>query len=294
MLHRSLTVSLALLALATAGCSSSRTAGEAGRTLDRAAVERQSSPVLEILNPHFDVVPTPEGPYALIFSAGASGTSDSPSMRALRSIREVSFVVFDPDGRAIDSMRTTEIPTSGIQNSDGGASLTATARVEWAPGTAPALGTRVLMRATADDGEILRLAEVPPPLANATVRRDRLALSLETEQRGPSTLEFLFTVERTAPAAPEEYLPSGERFRIEIVSETGELQWSSSHGQMFTQAIGPVVPAEVGERAVYRATFDGMSDETHQRLAPGRYRVIATVPAKPRAYVLREELAWGQ
>jgi hypothetical protein len=290
---RTLSLSLPLLALAALGCGSSRTASGSSGPLDRAAIERSSSPLYESLNPQFNVVPAPGGGYTFIFSAGASGTSDSPDMRALRSINSVTFTVYAPDGRAYDSLTTNDVPTSGVQNSGGGASLTATASAEWRPSDAPPPGTRVIARAYATDGVIVRMAEVPPLPPTATTRRDRLILELDVEERGGMT-EFILTVERLAPPMPDEYLPSGERYRIELFDQGGQRVWSSSSGQMYTQALGPVVPEKVGERVVYRAMFDGMSDETHARLEPGRYRIVATVPAQPRPYVIREELTWSK
>lgn len=285
-------ITIALVALvAAAGCSSTRNATTGGAALDRVATERQSSPVYESLHPALDVVPNGDGSYSFIFSAAASGASDSPQMRLLRGIRSVTFTVHDATGE-VDSVTTTDIPASGVQGAEGEASLTATARVAWRPSGPLRPPVQIVMRATAEQGVIVRVADIAMQMAVATPRGERLRMSLSSEQRA-GVLEFILEVERMAPADPTEYMPSGERFRIEIEGEQGERIWSSSAGQMFTQALGPVLPAAVGERVTYRATFDGRNDVTHAPLAPGRYRVVATIPAQPRPYVLREELTWS-
>lgn len=252
----------------------------------------------ESLHPAFDAVPNGDGSFSFIFSAAASGTSDSPQMRLMRGISSVTFTVHDGSGMAIDSITTTDIPASGVQGEDGNASLTATARVSWRPASPPMPPMQVVMRAVGTEGVIVRVAELPVAVGidagggRGATRRERLALSLEMEPRG-GAMEFVLGVERVAPAGADEYLPSGERFRIEIFGESGELIWSSSAGQMFTQALGPVVPTEVGERTTYRTIFHGRNNDTHEPLAPGVYRVVATIPAQPVPYVLREELSWS-
>jgi hypothetical protein len=119
-----------------------------------------------------------------------------------------------------------------------------------------------------------------------------LNIWLESRDMGRG-VEFTLHVERLAPPPAGEYLPSGEQFRIELESSVGETIWSSSHGMAFIQSIGEVEPAEVGKSVEYRAVFDGRNDMTKSKLAPGRYRIIATIPAKPHPYILREEFTWS-
>lgn len=119
-----------------------------------------------------------------------------------------------------------------------------------------------------------------------------LAITLDVRTRTVG-VEFLVRVERTANAPEGEYLPSGEKVRIEIENEVGEQFWSSSAGKMFTQAIGTVEPIQIGEFAEYREYWDGQNTLTGGRLPQGRYRAIVTIPAKPKPYILREEFIWS-
>ena len=121
---------------------------------------------------------------------------------------------------------------------------------------------------------------------------DPIALTLDVRSRIVG-LEFLVRVERLANAPEGEYLPSGENIRIEIENELGEQFWSSSLGKMFTQAVAPVEPIRIGEFADYREYWDGQNTITGGRLPQGSYRVIVTIPAKPKPYILRENFTWG-
>lgn len=291
--YRATTAALLIVAFSlVGGCASAQKAALKGTVLDKTAIEAQTTPALEVLRPALDVTKNSNGTYDFTFSASASGGADTPPMQALRSIRRVSFVVRDRSGNAVDSMQTTDIPTSGIATSDGGAALTAVARIIWAPRTIPPYNCDVIARAECPVGTMLRMEELPAAAAPARPIHEMLTISLDVEQRG-SMVEFVMSVERNSAASPDEFLPSGETYRIEVFGNGGLPIWSSSAGQMFIQAIGPVVPEGVGEKVTYRAMFDGMNDETHARLAPGTYRVVATVPAKPKPYVLREEFTWG-
>lgn len=119
-----------------------------------------------------------------------------------------------------------------------------------------------------------------------------LAITVDVRTRTVG-LEFLVRVERLAEGPDGEYLPSGEKIRIEIENELGEEFWSSSAGRMFTQATGPVEPIRVGEFADYREYWDGRNNITGGRLTQGRYRVIVTIPAKPTPYIIREDFTWS-
>ncbi|MBC8145463.1 MAG: hypothetical protein H7X80_07745 [bacterium] len=213
-------------------------------------------------------------------------------MTALRTMRRVSFVVRDRSGNAVDSVETTDIPPSGITTPDGGASLTAVARITWAPRTIPPFNCDVIARAEGPSGTILRMEELPAAAAPPRNVREPLVLSLSIKELG-KMVEFVLDVERTSASSAEEFLPTGERYRIEVYDDGSELVWSSSSGKMFTQALGPVVPERVGDKVTYREVFDGSSEVARGRLGAGRYRVVATVPAKPRPYDVREEFTWG-
>jgi hypothetical protein len=293
-----ITVSLILLPLciALAACSSSKnsTSSQGGSTPStKLAVPNDSlDATLDALNPEFTINPIGPGRYSLNLMVGAGGTPDSPPLGALRSIASVDFRVFAPDGRLLGSKSTSEVPTSGTMNRETGeASVIASTFVHWTADEPVAPGSYAVMTIHTRNGIVVRRQEfaVEPP---RKIGSQPIAMSLDVENRGPG-VEFLLTVERVAPAPEGEYLPSGEHYRIEIESSVGETLWSSSYGKVFIQSIGSVEPANVGEKVEYRVLWDGISTTWHKPLEPGTYRIIATIPAKPKPYVLREEFTWS-
>jgi hypothetical protein len=243
--------------------------------------------VLESLSPELTIFANEDGSYILGFNVFASGAATSPSMVAIRNIRSVGFAVFDADGTLIDSLSTEEVTTSGVmQSGTQRASLSASASVVYR-GRADA-GSYVVMTAHTDNGMVARKRYFAIESDD-----DIESIHMHIETRTLNTgIRFLLHATRVTPPPQGEYLSSTERFRIEIESSYGETIWSSANGRFFSDTIKTVEPNEVGEEKVFEALFDGRSDVTHGPLSPGTYRIIATIPAKPNPYIIREEFTF--
>ncbi len=283
-----------------AGCGSTKKSAEvrpAGKPAKVDVPADSLDPALDALDPDFVAMQTGDS-YYLGMVAAAGGDPDSPAMEALRSIRWVTFAIYSPDEKLLTSQSTNDIVMSGTPgNVRGrtepgvGGSVTASAGFDWTPTGEVMPGTYVLMTVRSPSGIIMRRAPVLDGTAAKTPVKP-LRLTLESRKRGIG-VEFVFGVERVGPAPPGEYIPSGEQYRIEITGHSGETVWESTRGKMNTQAIGSVRPAEVGRKVEYIEYWDGRSKTTRTRLEPGRYRIMAVVPAKPEPYVLREEFIWS-
>lgn len=270
----------------TAGCSGpSGSTEQSQRTGEKVTT---TDPALEALDPAFTVMQAGDR-YSLSMQTAASGPSNSPSMVALRSIRSVTFQIYSSQGNLLDELTTEEVTTSGVMSENGESSLTGSAGISWEGN--PGAGAYAQMIVRSDKGAITRRANFPAGTGTAAAHGS-IDLDLELEDRGPG-VEFILRARRTAPGPDGEYLPSGEQFRIEIQNDVGETIWSSSTGRAFTQSTGPVEPDEVGEEKVYRIFWDGRSDLSRTQLTPGRYRIVARIPARPQPYMLREELNWS-
>ncbi len=287
---------VAVVSSFSAGCAGSSGSGAAGRDADsiQVAAGKRADGDLEALDPQFYVTHAPDGAdgeYSLGFMVGAGGPGDSPGMRAIARLQTFIVRVYAPDGKLIDSISTSAIDRSGT-STKGNGSITAYSRIEWkAP--APVLpGSYARMSLPTDHGTITRRIDFPASGAAPANGRKPLVLSLDVQNRG-SAEEFTLRVERISPAPAGEYLPSGEKYRIEIIGSSGETLWSSSGGMSFTQSVGTVDPAKVGQEVTYRARWDGRSALSHGRAEPGTYRIVATIPAKPAPYILREEFTWS-
>jgi len=89
----------------------------------------------------------------------------------------------------------------------------------------------------------------------------------------------------------EDYHPTSERFRVEIIDERGQLRFSSNYGMDYLQAIYPVEPRIPGEFKRYTFEWFGYDNEGNL-LPPGRYTAVLSLVAKPYPYSARITFDW--
>ncbi|HVZ40282.1 MAG TPA: BsuPI-related putative proteinase inhibitor [Candidatus Kapabacteria bacterium] len=276
-----------MLAAASSGCSSS----QKGTQLLHGSAPAPLDSTLEAADPQFAISTLPNHRYGFNFVAAGNGMGGG-----LHRINLFSVVIVAPDGTRMDSVSTTDINTSGTMNAQTKATSAAVyGGMEWAAAAPVQTGAYAEMTLSTESGSVQRHIPFDGPVPTLTPEQDArspIEMTLDVDSRGTGA-EFTLRVHRRGPAPEGEYLPTGEKFRIEILSDDAEVIWSSSKGMMFTQGIGVVEPREVGGTAEYRALWSGMNDRTHGRLEPGTYRIVATIPAKPAPYIIREEFTWS-
>ncbi len=274
-----------------AGCASPLKLAGDGRAVEKEAIGTDPVDVaLQAEEPDFYVNYTDGKPgdnYTLGFSVGGSAAS--------HRIRSFEARIFSALGSRLAAITTDRIDASGITNASTGAvSGMMYGSMTWSADVGAGSYAVLLLRT--DSGVVARYVPFPggdqAAAPEAAPRGRILAMALTSDRRGTG-VEFRLSVNRRAGAPEGEYLPSGEKFRIELIDDGGRTIWSSSRGRSFTQAIGSVDPAEVGGETEYRAVWDGRDDLAHGRAAPGTYRIVATIPAKPTPYILREEFTWS-
>jgi hypothetical protein len=155
-----LSTGLLALALMTSACSESSNPVSTGASnLTVNAVESEDPGVLSNLqDPRVLADYQAARRYRLLFTAGASGTSDAPSVRAARSISTIEFEVRDPGGALIGETMASEVVTTGVQRDDG-ASLTVFGDAEWNSSVVLAPGTTVTAIVRGIHGETLIVRE---------------------------------------------------------------------------------------------------------------------------------------
>lgn len=100
--------------------------------------------------------------YRLVFSAYATGTSDSEPMVATRTIDKVEFEVRTVNGVLIERLTAREVELSGIRSADDIGSISVTAAVMWPVTASVSNGSYVLAVVRGNHGEVLvRRAEMP-------------------------------------------------------------------------------------------------------------------------------------
>ncbi len=279
---------LLLAATICASCTSSREGESAGQRASKLRVPVESlDSVLDAVDPHVLIGPTPQLPNPVwTFSMVAStvGAANSPQMRALHSIRRVVFEIRDDDSALVDSLATTDVVFSGVQNQGGSASITASAHVKW-PGD-PGERWTLTMLMYSPSGEVAR--RVPFGLD----RSGSGSMSMHVDvRRTAGGAQFTIDAQRIGRAPDGEYLEGSDPVVVEIQSGIGESLWSSGFG-LDRQNHGVVQPHDAGSEKQFVVYWDGRNDITGLPLAPGTYRLVVTIPAHPEHYVLREDFYW--
>lgn len=93
----------------------------------------------------------------------------------------------------------------------------------------------------------------------------------------------------------DEYLPSSEDFRAEILSYKGKLLWSSNYNMNYMTMIQKVQPTKIDSIHIYTLVWDGRKNDK-KKMYTDDYTLRLTIPAKPNPYLIvkefRPELEW--
>ncbi|TAL69787.1 MAG: hypothetical protein EPN82_03965 [Bacteroidetes bacterium] len=118
------------------------------------------------------------------------------------------------------------------------------------------------------------------------------ALTLEPFIENQTYNSAVFGVKATRNKIVEnEYIPTSETFRVDILNRKGAIVWSSGYGQNFLQVINPVLPKSKGETHKYTVEWYGNSSNQIP-LIPGEYTLRMTIPAKPNSYTSTMNFKW--
>jgi hypothetical protein len=267
--------------LALASCASVRTVA-----LDASAIAEDSA--LASLTPAVETTPLEAGQWALEFTLSVPAERHDDAVAAARRIAAVGFALYRPPGVRVDTFARRQIAIDPDAPIVDGRQRIAETAVKWVqPGLAT--GTEyVVMSVWTDRGVVVRST---PLFSTWSDTADTAALTLALSS-APSDggRRFILVVSRVHPQAGNEYVTSRTPYAIRIVDADGGEIWSSASPSNQT-FIGPVLPDDATP-VRYEATFDGIDRRSGRPLAPGRYRVIAEVRARPRASIIQQELDW--
>ena len=162
-MNRNSVFSAAMIALAmfASACSQSSNPTAAGPAIG-GPTSGDPGVLAKLFEPAAYVDPIDNSNYRLVFSAYASGSSNSEPMIATRTIERVEFEVRAPSGALIDKETAREVVTSGIQTGENSGSLSVVADVMWPVSSSISRGSYVVAVVRGKNGEVLtRRAELP-------------------------------------------------------------------------------------------------------------------------------------
>jgi hypothetical protein len=155
-----LSAGLVALALAASACSESTSPSTINTSIESSGNEG----ILAMLqNPQVMADAVTPSTYHLLFTAGASGASDSEPMVAARTIETVAFEIHAPNGALIAQTSAREVATTGVTNGENSASLTVIADTEWEKTRKIDAGSYVIGYVHGHNGELL-VTRAPMPV----------------------------------------------------------------------------------------------------------------------------------
>lgn len=129
--------------------------------------------------------------------------------------------------------------------------------------------------------------------ANENLKVESKAVELTPfyELQDDGSLKFWVEVRRNWKPT-DEYIPNSEMLRVEIYTENGKKIWSSADGKNFMQVINELQPQVPGYMETYSQIWDAKLDG--KIIAPGKYKAIMTIPAKPAPYSTSLYFDWNE
>lgn len=120
--------------------------------------------------------------------------------------------------------------------------------------------------------------------------QETMTLTPSIEQK-PEGILFVLNARRNAASTAEEWMPSSENFRVQIISAKGGEIWNSAFKRNFLTVVGKVKPEEIGGTHRYEMLWAGGTN-TKEAAPAGRYTARLVIPARPVPYAATIEFDW--
>lgn len=126
-------------------------------------------------------------------------------------------------------------------------------------------------------------------LQQAAATQEAMTLTPTVENR-PDGVLFVLNATRNRSVG-KEWMPSSEKFRVQIVSAKGGEVWNSSNNMNYMTVVGDVKPSSAGATERYEMLWPGITNNK-QAAAPGKYTAQLIIPARPLPYTANVEFDW--
>ncbi len=223
-----------------------------------------------------------QGTVSLTVALSGSGNDQSPSLRFVRSLKDMHLIVHVPGTSFYDTLHPLLSSSGQISEELNTASLTIHGEATWEnPQGVEFSSLEVHVLITTFDGkkyESVHQFQLPPPQP-AQRAQPPLRLEGRVEFEGDSVAVFVVLAERLR-FLEREYFPTSERLRVKVYDARGTLVWNSAEGRMFLQVIGPVEPQRIGELHRYELRW-ALRDRRGRKVPPGKYRAELILPIVP-------------
>lgn len=242
------------------------------------------------IEPSINMIKADENNCILAFNMSATNDSKSAEHLFLRDIKEVNIKVFEGT-ELIDSAIITRLEISGIASTEGKTSSTLFFRqpFNFTSRKIEDLFFIFEIKTSKEVYEIRKMAAEIDKIQNKTSEAP-LELIPSVSMQSDSTAVFSITATRLTNVV-NEYIPSSEEFRVEILTAKGNLVWSSNFGMNYLQVILPVKPEKIGDTYKYSLEWNGQTNKGVPA-TPGNYTANLIIPARPNQYSSTIQFHW--
>ncbi len=117
-----------------------------------------------------------------------------------------------------------------------------------------------------------------------------MVLLPDIDEQTDSSIVFAAAAKRLR-GAYSDYFPTSERLHVEILTQKGEMLFSSSVGAHFLQEVSPVEPLKKGEIIRYKYQWNGKTN-SGRAVEPGKYLARISLASKPEDYTVSLPFSW--
>ena len=225
------------------------------------------------------------------FSLQANKNDIKDKFDFINSITIVKIDVISKEDSVIHTLDFSQLDLKGTTNKETQTSLTISGVTNWILPAKINLKDYIYRFKIFANNKFYNMTKTYSQL-HTEVEEELSALSLEPYIAEQTYNSAIFgVVAKRNRIVENEYIPTSETLRVDILNQKGAVVWSSGMGQNFLQVINPVLPKSTGESHKYTVEWDGFASNRIP-LNPGDYIVRMTIPAKPNPYTASIELKW--
>jgi len=242
------------------------------------------------VEPNINLIKADENNCILAFNMLATSDSKSAEHLFLRDIKEVYIKVFEGT-EIIDSAIITRLEISGIASTEGKTSSTLFFRQPF-NFTNRKIEDMLFVFEVKTSNEVYEIRKLATEIDKIQNKPSEQPLELipSVAMQNDSTALFTVTATRLANVI-NEYIPTSEEFRVEILSGKGNLIWSSNFGMNYLQVILQVRPEKIGDTYKYSLEWNGQTNKGVPA-TPGNYTANLIIPARPNQYSSTIQFHW--
>ncbi|OGU10376.1 MAG: hypothetical protein A2X61_11330 [Ignavibacteria bacterium GWB2_35_12] len=227
------------------------------------------------------------------FSMKAIQNDGQDKFDFINAITTVKLEILTPEDTVFHNLEFTQLDIKGTTEKEKQTSLTVSGSVSWMLPLKFNLEDMKFRFKIFANNKFYDITKTYDDIYTEA-EEDMPALTLEPFIENQTYNSAVFgVIAKRNKTVENEYIPTSETFRVDILNQKEHVVWSSSYGQNFLQVLNPVLPASKGETHKYTMEWNGKTSNQIP-LTAGEYTLRMTIPAKPTPYTTSMRFNWNQ